>query len=360
MPKIMIMAGGTGGHIFPGLAVAEALTKMHWSVEWIGTADRMEAQIVPAHDIPLHTIDIKGARGKGLLGKFDSVWRLVKATLQAKRILKATQPDVVLGMGGYASGPGGIATKLLGFPLIVHEQNAIFGLTNRFLAKIARRVFTGFNCQSDPQKARAPQHTQWVGNPVRELFFDIEPLMPFEKDAINILITGGSLGAQALNEKLPAIINAFGEKHRVNVVHQCGKDKEASVARYAHQGKINIVQFIDDVASMFEWADIIICRAGALTVAEVAAAGRPAIFVPLPIAVDDHQTANAIALAKNNAAFIVQQTEIEQTMMDKLMVLANPQTRVEMGSHARNLAKKDAAQKIADFCSTITTEGSAA
>lgn len=350
MPKIMIMAGGTGGHIFPGLAVAEALINKQWTVEWMGTADRMEAQIVPANNIKLHFIDIKGARGKGLLGKLGSLRRLLTAILQARKTLKSVQPDVVLGMGGYASGPGGIAARMLGIPLIVHEQNAIFGLTNRFLAKIAKRVFTGFECAQNPTQARAPAQTHWVGNPVRKAFFDIKPLTSSTERAFRILITGGSLGAQALNEKLPSIINKLGKQYPIEVVHQCGKQKVASVAEYLAPVKAEVKEFIEDVASMYAWADIVICRAGALTVAEVAAAGRPAIFVPLPIAVDDHQTENAKALQKNDAAFIVQQENIDEKMSAMLNVLADPLKRTDMGLRARALAKQDAAEIIAAYC----------
>ncbi len=357
MPKIIIMAGGTGGHIFPGLAVAHELLKMNWTVEWMGTADRMEAQIVPANNIKLHLIDIRGARGKGILGKLSSIARLFTATIQAKRLLQASKPDVVLGMGGYASGPGGIATKMLRLPLIVHEQNAIFGMTNRFLAKIAVRVFTGFDCKKDPKKARAPKHTWWVGNPVREDFFNIQSLAAKASTTFNLLVTGGSLGAQALNEKLPTIISQIGEQVTINVVHQSGKNKADSVSSYTHKGSIEIIEFIDDVASMYEWADAVICRAGALTVAEVAAAGRPAIFVPLPIAVDDHQTANAEVLRQNGAAFIVQQVDIEKQMLNSLQKLIDMQTRVDMGTRARALAKQDAAEQIAKFCINDIVKG---
>ncbi|MCP3427972.1 undecaprenyldiphospho-muramoylpentapeptide beta-N-acetylglucosaminyltransferase [Opacimonas viscosa] len=347
MPKLMIMAGGTGGHIFPGIAVAEALPK-NWEVIWLGTADRMEADIIPKHNIPFFTIEIKGIRGNGLLRMLALPLTLAKAVYQAYRIILHEQPDAVLGMGGYASGPGGIATKLAGLPLYLHEQNAVLGMTNRWLSKIANHLFTGFPLSNTGTL---------VGNPVRQAFGQIpEPIQRTISDKLSILVVGGSLGAKVLNETLPEIFSEIGG---FVVVHQCGKGNTQKVtANYASalkstnnasasENEIVLTDFIDDMASAFAQADIIICRAGALTVAEVAMAGRTAIFVPLPSAVNDHQTRNAEYLSLNDAAYLVPQAQIKPQIREILTTLkAAPNKSFDKSILVKSYARFAAAEKI--------------
>jgi UDP-N-acetylglucosamine--N-acetylmuramyl-(pentapeptide) pyrophosphoryl-undecaprenol N-acetylglucosamine transferase len=362
MPKLMIMAGGTGGHIFPGIAVAEALPQS-WEVVWLGTADRMEADIVPTHNIPFYTIKIKGIRGNGLARLLALPFTLVKAIYQAYQVILIEQPDAVLGMGGYASGPGGIAAKLAGLPLYLHEQNAVLGMTNRWLCKIANQLFTGFPL---------PNQGAFIGNPVRQAFSHIaEPIKHTGTAKLSILVVGGSLGARALNESLPEVLS---DLSGFSVVHQCGKNNAQKVrADYAKayglsenqlsatkssrnessgmskvgNNEIMTTDFIDDMAGAFAQADIIICRSGALTVAEVAMAGRTAIFVPLPSAVDDHQTRNAEYLSEHEAAYLVPQTQIKQQLVQILTTLkANPNKTYEKGILAKSFAHSDAAEKI--------------
>ncbi len=353
------MAGGTGGHVFPGLAVAHELQNRGWHIDWFGTKEKMEAQVIPQQGIPIHFLDIAGVRGKGVLTKLLAPFHLLSAVSKARKILKRLQPDVVLGMGGYASGPGGLAAKTLGIPLIVHEQNAIFGLTNRILAKISQFVLTGFDVSQHPQISKAPTNTHWVGNPVRNAFFNVECKSAENQGPIHILITGGSLGARALNEQLPKIINRLAEHHILKVKHQTGKGKLDDIKDlYSDQLNVEPMEFISEPEKALEWADIVICRAGALTVAEVAATGRPAIFVPLPIAVDDHQRHNANSLVDNNAAFLVLQSDISSAMYDKLLALCDSaELRHEMSLKAKALNKRDAAKQVADFCEQAAQGG---
>ena len=363
MPKVLIMAGGTGGHVFPGLAIAKVLRAQHWTVEWLGTAERMEATTVPQHGIDIHFLKVVGLRGKGLLRKLLAPISVIKSVLMARKILKAVKPDVVVGMGGYASGPGGIAAKLLGLPLVVHEQNAIFGLTNRILAKFANKVLTGFDCSNEPAVSKAPSNAEWIGNPVREEFFLFEGNTAHDATkpaTINILITGGSLGALALNKEVPAAINQLSAAFPLAIKHQAGRGKNDDIASlYNKNLQVETLEFIDDTASAFNWADIIICRAGALTVAEVAAVGRCAIFIPLPIAVDDHQTHNARSLADNDAGFIVQQQNLAKDLPSLLeRLLQDENLRIHTAKNARALAKPYAAELAANACKTLIGEKS--
>ena len=312
--RCLIMAGGTGGHVFPGLAVANALRNEGWDIHWLGTAERMEAQVVPKHDIPIHFIPVKGLRGKGVSARLQGAVALVKSLFSARRIIKRLQPDIVIGFGGYASGPGGVAAKSLGIPVIVHEQNAAAGMTNKLLSKIASRVLLGFNDAKEQfSGVGAKVHT--VGNPVRDEIWQVMPKVAdmnasarantFEKSGkneqgLNMLVVGGSLGAQILNETVPG---TCGVLEGLSIKHQCGKGNSESVAQAyksagADMSKVDVSDFIDDMAAAYEWADFIVCRAGALTVSEVAAAGRAAIFVPLPFAVDDHQTKKCAVVSK--------------------------------------------------------------
>ncbi|MFC3120957.1 undecaprenyldiphospho-muramoylpentapeptide beta-N-acetylglucosaminyltransferase [Agaribacter flavus] len=363
MPKIVIMAGGTGGHVFPGLALANELKDRGWTIEWFGTRDRMEADTVPRHGYPIHFLDIAGVRGKGLLRKLHSPIRLIQAVLSARKILKQLSPDLVIGMGGYASGPGGLAAKSLNIPLFIHEQNAVFGLTNRLLAVFADKVFTGFDLTKKQTESKAPSNTIWVGNPVRAEFFESQAreidtlfasnkITESENPPCNILITGGSLGAQSLNTLLPSIINSCCKEHNLKVWHQAGKGKLTGIEEnYSTDVTLRVDEFIGNTADAYAWAEIIVCRAGALTVAEVSASGKPAIFVPLPIAVDDHQTKNARVLVEANAAYLVNQKDISERLEAYLKaLLSDKKLRKTMGENAKVLAKVDSAKVLADYC----------
>lgn len=356
-PLLVVMAGGTGGHVFPGLAVATHMRDKGWQVEWMGTSDKMEAQLVPKHGFTIHFIHISGLRGKSLLQKLLAPFRLLGAIFQALLLLTKRKPKAVLGMGGYASGPGGIAAWILRIPLVVHEQNAVFGMTNRYLAKLARYTLTGFDLAPLARfhkKAGAVGVTHYVGNPIRANFFDIRTKPQSDSDTIHILIVGGSLGAQALNEIVPTVLAILSEKVALDVKHQSGKDKhvqvEQSYQSYQSLHNAEVIEFIDDMHSAFAWADIIICRAGALTVAEVAGAGKVAIFVPLPIAVDDHQTANARYLSDQGAAILIPQDQLDTSLLATLENLCSSQSmRSSIAQNAKACAHKHATEEVAGF-----------
>lgn len=353
-PLLVVMAGGTGGHVFPGLAVAHEMTKQGWRVEWFGTEDKMEADVVPKHGFPIHFLNVKGVRGKGLAAKVLSPLMLISAVWQARKILKNLQANAVLGMGGFASGPGGIAAWTLGIPIVVHEQNAVFGMTNKWLAKVAKRVLCGFNVKASATASQSPSNVEFVGNPVRTEFFRAAKIQHAD-NTFHFLIVGGSLGALALNQQIPKVIKQLRQKYTINVVHQAGKGKADPVRAQYTQLDDTVIEFIDDIPAEFAKADIVICRAGALTVAEVAATESCAIFVPLPIAVDDHQTYNARSLSDNDAAILIQQDKLAENLYSQLdTLLSNPDKIKEMGRKARALCIQDATLKVA---SVIMQEG---
>jgi UDP-N-acetylglucosamine--N-acetylmuramyl-(pentapeptide) pyrophosphoryl-undecaprenol N-acetylglucosamine transferase len=334
------MAGGTGGHIFPGLAIAEALKQQGWDVHWLGTADRMESRIVPEHGYPLHTITVSGVRGNGFKRLLKTPLMLLKAVTQVRKLLAELKPDAVLGMGGYASGPGGLAAKMANIPLYVHEQNAVFGMTNRFLSKIATRVFTGFDYAQ-------PQYT-FTGNPVRQGLLAVTPLA--QPITGTVLIVGGSLGAQVFNQQLPNLLKGLGI---TAITHQCGQNNhtvvEAAYSEADYQDtQLTVCEFIDDMTAAYQAHEVIICRAGALTVSEVAATGRVAIFVPLPHAVDDHQTKNAESLSRAGAAITVAQTQLAQVRDELAQLLQQPEQVVKMAQLAKEQARGDATHTICD------------
>lgn len=374
-PLLVIMAGGTGGHVFPGLAVAQHMRDKAWDVQWIGTADKMEAQLVPKHNITIHFINIGGVRGKSLLTKCLTPFKLLGALVQSFILLRKLNPSVVLGMGGYASGPGAIAAWLLNIPIVVHEQNAVFGMTNRYLAKISTYTLTGFDISAVTKtKHRIPKKIHYVGNPIRQGFYDINPKVVLgthssneapkknintpeqvqteNDETINILIVGGSLGALALNEIVPTVLSELDKSYTIKVVHQSGRNKHVQVQQaYDNiQNNVQVIEFIDDMEVVFDWADIIICRAGALTVAEVAGAGRVAIFVPLPIAVDDHQSANAQYLSDKGGALLIQQSQLATLLPNALVDLCScASKRHTMAAIARTYAHENATEEVAKF-----------
>ncbi len=343
MKKVLIMAGGTGGHVFPGIALAHALKAQNIAVIWLGTQGGMEATWVKNADIPLHEITIKGLRGNGLFGWLASPINVTKAWLQARKIIQQEQPNLVLGMGGFVCGPGGLAAKSLGIPLVLHEQNAIPGLTNKLLAKIAHQVITAF-----PQTAIKGKHVQVIGNPVRAGLEAIETVK--EKMPCHLLVLGGSRGALALNEVLPQALALMDENQYPVITHQTGeKTYQQAVEAYQKAGiTAHIVPFIDDMQSAYASADLVLCRSGALTVSELMACARPAIMVPYPHAVDYHQTANAQALVAIGGGEIIQQTDLTpQRLVTALNDWChNPQKRANASNRIRQQADTKATEKI--------------
>ena len=343
---IMIMAGGTGGHIFPALAVAHAMRDAGWRVVWLGNPEGMEARLVPQHGFEMVNLKFAALRGKGLLRKLLLPLNLLRGFWQAQRAIRRVGPDVVLGMGGYITFPGGMMAALLGRPLVLHEQNSVAGLANRVLAGVADRIATGF---PDVLKKGV-----WVGNPVRPEITHIAP--PAERFAertgpLRVLVIGGSLGAQALNEMVPRGMALLGESELPQIVHQAGeKHIEALRANYAAVGvQAHCVSFIEDMAGAYEWADLVICRAGALTVAELTATGVSSILVPFPHAVDDHQTVNARFLVNVGGAFLLPQNELTPEAIALVRNYSRGQL-LEMAEKARSLAKPDATGEMANIC----------
>lgn len=342
--RLMVMAGGTGGHVFPGLAVAHHLMAQGWQVRWLGTADRMEASLVPQHGIEIDFIQISGLRGKGLMAQLMAPVRIYRAVRQAKKIMRDYQPDVVLGMGGYVSGPGGLAAWLCGIPVVLHEQNGIAGLTNRWLARIAKKVLQAF--------PGAFPNADVVGNPVRT---DVLALpLPTERLAgregpIRVLVIGGSQGARVLNQTMPQVAAQLGE--RITLWHQVGKGALPDVLKayqQAGQGddKHQVTEFIDDMAAAYGWADVVVCRSGALTVSEVAAAGLPAIFVPFQHK-DRQQYWNALPLEKAGAAKIIEQPQFNAEAVSGLLAQWDRTTLLAMAERARSVAIPDATERVA-------------
>lgn len=356
--RILVMAGGTGGHVFPALAVAKYLAQQGWQVRWLGTADRMEARLVPQYGFDIRFIDIKGVRGNGLVRKLAAPFKVVRSILQAKAVIAEFKPDVVLGMGGFASGPGGVAAKLAGVPLVLHEQNAIPGMTNKLLSRTASQVLCAFQNTFTKVKAKV------VGNPVRRelIALGAEPKQVTD-DALKVLVVGGSLGAKVFNNLMPEVVAALSKQQSITVWHQVGKDNLAGVkAAYQQQGQdggVIVAEFIDDMEAAYRWADLVLCRAGALTVSELAAVGLPSILVPYPHAVDDHQTRNAQVLVEAGAAFLLPQAILDvNKLVGKLQLLANDRAELaRMGQRAREVAVLDATEQVAQVCITLAEKG---
>ncbi len=349
---VLIMAGGTGGHIFPGLAVAAELRQRGVPVVWLGAAGGLETRLVPQAGIELETLRIGGIRGKGWLTMLGAPLRILRAVYQACAVLRRVRPRSVLSMGGYAAGPGGIAAWLLRRPLLVHEQNRIPGVTNRVLAKLSRKILCGFS-DAFAHDARA----FWVGNPVRREISEIAaPATRFatRDGAPRLLILGGSLGAQALNTRVPQALARLASAQRPDVRHQCGtKHVDAARAAYSNAGVVATVEpFIADMAAAYAWADLVICRAGALTVAELAAAGIGAVLVPFPFAVDDHQTRNGETLVAADAALLLPESSASAERIAEILgeLLPDRARLLAMANAARTLAKPDAVVAIAHAC----------
>lgn len=346
------MAGGTGGHVFPALAVADWLRERGWNIVWLGTPGGMEARLVPQRGYPVEFVRFGGVRGKGPMRLLILPMQLLLAFAQSIGVMLRVRPDVVLGMGGFTAFPGGLMAALLAKPLVIHEQNSVAGMTNKVLAHLADRVLTAF-----PAPFGKPQG-EMVGNPVRA---DIAALpMPAERYAarsgkLRLLVVGGSLGAQALNEVVPQALALLNEDKRPEVIHQSGaKQIDALKANYEKAGvTADCRAFIDDMAQMYGWCDLLVCRAGALTLAEITAAGVASVLVPYPHAVDDHQTHNARYLSDNAAAVLMPQPELTGEKLADLIRASSREKLLSMAEAARKLAKPEATERVAEVCEEL-------
>jgi UDP-N-acetylglucosamine--N-acetylmuramyl-(pentapeptide) pyrophosphoryl-undecaprenol N-acetylglucosamine transferase len=351
--RITIMAGGTGGHVFPALAVAQELAARGWQISWLGTPDSFESRVVPDYGFELDTIEAHRLRGQGLSERLLAPAHLLRALTQAWRVLRRRRPQVVLGMGGFVTGPGGLVSRLLRTPLVIHEQNAIPGMTNRWLARVATRVLEAF-----PRSFPVSVGADTVGNPIRAEIAALPEPLPIEAGRrLHLLIVGGSLGAKALNEIAPAAIALLPAERRPEVRHQAGRGKDGATREaYRAQGvTAEVSEFLDEMAGAYGWADLVICRAGALTVSELMAAGLPAILVPFPFAVDDHQTVNARFLTEAGAGHLMPQRQMSAGTLSALLdsLLSD---RAQLHAMARNgyrLAKRDATRRVADVCEEL-------
>ena len=356
-PVVLIAAGGTGGHIFPGLAVADALAAQGCRVEWLGAAGGMEVALVSARGLPIHLVHVAGLRGKGwkrLLAAPVSLWRALRETWV---VFSLVRPDCVLGRGGFVAGPGGLMAWLRRVPLVIHEQNAIPGMTNRFLARLAGRVLCGF-----PGAFPAGAGVQHVGNPVRTDLVTLAP--PTERGIgqrhpLRLLVVGGSRGAQVFNQVLPRAIARMPQTLRPEIVHQCGagNQEDCELAYHTHGVVAQVSEFVDDMQAAYAHADLVLARAGALTLAELAVVGLGAVLVPYPHAVDDHQTANAQALVAAGAARILPQSEFTPDNLAALLegLLAEPEILLAMAQAARTQARPEAARDVTTICMEAAT-----
>lgn len=342
--RIVIMAGGTGGHVFPALAVAHYLQEQDWQVSWMGTLNGLESKVVPANGIEIDWLPVAGFRGKGLAAKFKAVGLLIRACFAAGKILRQRKPDVVLGMGGFVAGPGGLMAKLQGIPLIIHEQNRVPGTTNRLLAKLANQVLEAF-----PGSFKKNVNAKWVGNPLRkELLSATQKMAAKSAGAVHILILGGSQGAKVLNEIMPDTALRL---ESVKIKHQTGESMLAEVTqRYQDLGiDAQVTAFIQNMAEAYQWADLVVCRSGAMTVSEVAAMALPAVYIPFPYAIDDHQTANAkYAVDAGGGLLLMQQDLNTENLADRINHIIGHLD--EMGPAALTCAKLDATRCVADSC----------
>ncbi|MEP5764443.1 MAG: undecaprenyldiphospho-muramoylpentapeptide beta-N-acetylglucosaminyltransferase [Halieaceae bacterium] len=357
--NIAVFAGGTGGHVYPALAVAAELARRGYSLHWFGTERGLEARVVPAAGLPLHTLRVQGIRGKGALSRLQGLFAVFGALWQALRELHRLRPVCALGMGGYVSGPAGLAAWLLRIPLVIHEQNSVAGTTNRLLHRAASRVLTAYPSAFDEQVT-----VSQVGNPVRADLLALGERSDYAFDgvrALQLLIVGGSLGARAINEILPAALELLPAGTRVKLRHQTGPAHcDAVRALYGSRPgcEVEVLPFIEDMASAYEWADLVLCRAGALTVAELSIMGRPSVLVPLPHAIDNHQAVNAQWLAEQGAAVLLAQSDMTAEGLAELISgLADSPGRLSAMAHAARLAAMpEATDKVADICEEVRRE----
>ncbi|WP_122420831.1 undecaprenyldiphospho-muramoylpentapeptide beta-N-acetylglucosaminyltransferase [Pseudomonas viridiflava] len=347
--NVLIMAGGTGGHVFPALACAREFQSRGYKVHWLGTPRGIENELVPQAGLTLHLINVTGLRGKGRLSLLKAPLMLLKALMQARKVVRELKPVCVVGFGGYVTGPGGLATKLAGVPLIIHEQNAVAGTANRSLASLASRV-----CEAFPDTFAASKKRRTTGNPVRVELFLETPRQALAGRKARLLVLGGSLGAEPLNKLLPEALAQLPVDIRPEVFHQAGKNHdEITAERYRNVGvEAQVAPFIQNMAQAYSWADLVVCRAGALTISELAAAGLPSLLIPLPHAIDDHQSRNADYLAREGAAFVMPQatTGVAEMAARLKEVLMQPEQLNSMARTARRLAKPDATNTVVDVC----------
>jgi len=357
-PKAMMMAGGTGGHIFPALAVADALKAKGWDVVWLGTPSGLESRLVPPHHIPMEWLSVSGLRGKSVTGLLGGIPKLVMALYQAIKIVKKHRPDVVVGFGGFVAFPGGLAAALMRRPLVIHEQNSIAGLTNRVLSLFACEVLTGFPDAFGHLGGNLlakilpiPRRTTWTGNPVRnDVVNGLPPAQRFEhrQGPLRIVVVGGSQGARALNTIVPEAIALIPENVRPVVVHQAGAKllDEMQDAYARHEVQAEVVPFIDDMAAALTQADLVICRAGALTVAELSAVGVASVLVPFPAAVDDHQTQNARFLSSAGAGILIPQNQFNAKDLAALIQSLDRSRLMMMAQAAKELGRIHATEDV--------------
>jgi len=349
-PTVLIMAGGTGGHVFPALAVADCLRDSGFNVEWLGTHRGIESRVVPAANIPIHYILASGLRGKNILNSLRALVMFTVAFFQSAAVIFRVRPVCVLGMGGFVSAPGGLASWLLRKYLVIHEQNAVAGTSNKMLSKLARRVLLGYPIELGGEKS------EFVGNPIRgDISALLDPKTRFEnRDRLRLLVIGGSQGSRPINECLPKALAAIPVAHRPLVWHQAGS-AHIDVVRDCY-GSLDVdvkaEAFIEDMAEAYQWADLVLCRSGALTVAELSAVGIASILVPLPYAIDDHQTANAKWLTDNGAGILMRESDMSVASVSELLEsLSGDRDRLlEMAVAARRLSKNKSAQRVADIC----------
>ncbi|MFV0574408.1 MAG: undecaprenyldiphospho-muramoylpentapeptide beta-N-acetylglucosaminyltransferase [Vibrio sp.] len=354
--RLLVMAGGTGGHVFPGLAVAKKLQQQGWEIRWLGTPDRMEADLVPKHGIEIDFIHVKGLRGQGFAKLLKAPFQIVNAIMQARKHIKAWQPDVVLGMGGYVSGPGGVAAWMSGIPVVLHEQNAVAGLTNQWLSKIAKRVMQAF--------PGAFPNAEVVGNPVRQDVVAIDaPEQRFadRTSPIRILVMGGSQGARILNTTLPPVMAkllATKEGTGYEIRHQAGKGQLQMVEDLYQENQVEgaqVTEFIDDVAEAYAWADLLVCRSGALTVSEVSAAGVGAIFIPF-MHKDRQQALNADHLVQCGAALMIEQPDLTDQALFEAIQKLDREKLLFMAQQARAAAITDADERVANAIIAVSQD----
>lgn len=353
--NILVMAGGTGGHVFPALACAREMQQRGYQVHWLGTRRGIEADLIPAAGLPIHYIDVQGLRGKGRLGLVKAPFQLMRALWQSVRVLREVKPVCVLGAGGYVTGPGGLAAWLLGIPLVIHEQNAVVGTANRLLARLAKRRCEGFaNSFASPDKRLS------TGNPVRQEILAVPDMVWQGERPARLLVLGGSLGALPLNTLLPQAVAELQAGVRPEVWHQCGKQhvQQTTEGYAAANVEARVEPFITDMAEAYTWADLVVCRAGALTVCELAAAGRPSLLVPLPHAIDDHQSANARYLAERDAALLLPQKELSSKALGVQLnaLFTQPEKLRAMAENARRQAKPNATIDVVDACLEVALE----
>ena len=346
---VVIMAGGTGGHVFPALAVAEYLRTQGETVVWIGTRAGIEARVVPGANFAIEWLSIHGLRGKGMLTLIFAPFKLILACWQAYFMLLRLRPKAVLGMGGFVAGPGGLMAWMLKIPLFLHEQNSIIGLTNRLLSRFARRNYCGF-----PEIAKKIPRSEYIGNPVRAELTELPApdirLGAHVRESMNLLVIGGSLGAVSLNRELPLAVAQIDAEHRPGIKHQCGKNHLQTCEDNYKQARVKaeVVEFIDDMRSAYEWADLVVCRAGALTIAELTAVGIASILIPFPYAVDNHQYHNARFLEQFQAARILTEDELSAESLALLLLYfhQNRDELIAMSQRAHAQAKTDATERL--------------